>query len=134
FTGAEARAWGGELPTGAPGPTYKRRFPLTEDAVRHVGDPFAVVVAADRYLARDAADLVEADYEDLPVVVDARKAMEPGAPLLFPEYGTNIAARIPMGDKDATDAAFRDADVTISQWMVNHRLIPNPMEPRGVIA
>src|SRR5437763_9265815 len=84
MTGAEARAWGGEVPVGTPGPTVKRRYPLNDDVVRFVGDPIAAVVASDRYVARDAADLVDVDYEDLPVTIDARKALEPGAPLVYP--------------------------------------------------
>src|SRR5439155_12322999 len=86
------------------------------------------------YKARDGADLVDVEYEDLPVVIDGLKAMESGSTLLHPDFGTNVCVTMPMGDKEATDAAFRDADVTIKQWMVNHRLIPNAMEPRGVVA
>jgi carbon-monoxide dehydrogenase large subunit len=134
FTGAEVKAWGEMLPTAAPLGNSVSRYPLSDGVVRFVGEGIAAVVATDRYAARDAADLVEVEYEDLPVVVDARKALEPGAPLLHPQFGTNECVTVPVGDKDACEAAFREADVTIKQWMVNHRLIPNPMEPRGVLS
>ena len=136
MTGTEARAWGEQIPVASalPGLNNAGRYPLSSDIVRFVGEGIAAVVANDRYAAADAAELVDADYEDLPVVVDARKAMEPGATVLHPQFGTNVAVTIPVGDKEATDAAFRDADVTIKQWMFNHRLIPNSIEPRGVVA
>src|SRR3990170_1648228 len=137
LTGAEAKAWGEALPTASEVPEMKAatRYPLSADGVvRFVGEGIAAIVADDRYVARDAAELVDVEYEDLPVVVDARKAMAPGAPILHTDFGTNVCAIMPVGDKDATDAAFREADVTIKQWMVNHRLIPNAMEARGVVA
>ena len=65
--------------------------PLAEGKVRFYGDPVAVVIAEDRYTARDARDLVEVDYEPLPAVVDVEKAMQPDAPLLYEEFGTNVA-------------------------------------------
>ncbi len=110
------------------------RYPLAADTVRYVGEAIAAVVADDRYLAADAAGLVDDDYDELPVVIDPRKAMEPGSPLLFPEFGTNIAAVVPIGDTAAADAAFAEADVVIKQWMFNQRLVPNAIEPRGVVA
>ena len=134
MTGTEAKAWGEKLPTAAPLGNSATRYPLSDGIVRFVGEGIAAVVAPDRYQARDAAELIDVDYEDLPVLVDAKKSMETGAPLLHPEFNTNVCVTVPVGDKEATDAAFRDADVTIKQWMVNHRLIPNPMEPRGVLA
>ncbi len=134
MTGTEAKAWGEMLPTAAPLGNSATRYPLSDGVVRFVGEGVAAVVATDRYTARDAAELVDVDYEDLPVVVDALKALEPGSVLLHPDFKTNECVTVPVGDKEATDAAFRDADVTIKQWIVNQRLIPNPMEPRGVVA
>jgi len=136
MTGVEAKAWGEMLPNASevPGMKAATRYPLSDGVVRFVGEGVAAVVATDRYTAADAADLVDVEYEDLPVVVDALKAMAAGAPILHPEFGTNVCVSYPMGNKEATEAAFRDADVTIKQWMVNQRLIPNPMEPRGVLA
>jgi carbon-monoxide dehydrogenase large subunit len=134
MTGNEVKAWGEMLPTAAPLGNSATRYPLSDGVVRFVGEGVAAVVATDRYTARDAAELIDVDYEDLGVVVDAKKALEPGAPLLHPDFGTNECVTMPVGDKEATDAAFRDADVTIKQWIVNQRLVPNPMEPRGVVA
>jgi carbon-monoxide dehydrogenase large subunit len=122
------------LPTAAPLGNSATRYPLSDGVVRFVGEAIAAVVASDRYAARDAADLIEVEYEDLPVVVDPLKAMEPGSPKLHPQFDTNVCVVVPVGDKDAADAAFREADVTVKQWMFNHRLIPNPMEPRGVLS
>ena len=111
------------------------RYPLTADGfVRFVGEGIAAVVAQDRYQAADAAELVDIDYEDLPVVVDALKSMEPGAQLLHEDARHKRLRLDAFGDKAATDAAFSDADLTIQQWMVNQRLVPNAMEPRGVVA
>ncbi|HEY7465856.1 MAG TPA: molybdopterin cofactor-binding domain-containing protein [Dehalococcoidia bacterium] len=134
MTGTEAKAWGEMLPTAAPLGNSATRYPLSDGVVRFVGEGIAAVVASDRYAARDAADLIEVEYEDLPVVVDPLKAMEPGSPKLHPQFDTNVCVVVPVGDKDAADAAFREADVTVKQWMFNHRLIPNPMEPRGVLS
>jgi carbon-monoxide dehydrogenase large subunit len=136
MTGNEVKAWGDMIPNASelPGRKEARHYPLATDKVRYVGEGVVAIIATDRYLARDAADLVEIEYDDLPVLVDAKKALEPGATLLFDEFGTNECITIPVGDREATDQAFRDADVTVKQWMVNHRLIPNAMEPRGVLA
>lgn len=88
MTGVEAKAWGEMLPTASNLGLNATRYPLSADGtVRFVGEGIAAVVAGDRYAARDAADLVDIDYEDLPVVVDAKKAMQTGAPLLHPEPG-----------------------------------------------
>jgi carbon-monoxide dehydrogenase large subunit len=111
-----------------------RRDPLCKDKVRMVGDPVAFVVADSRYGARDAADLVEVDYEDLPAVVDVEQALRPGAATIWDNAPDNEAYRTEVGDKAATDAAFERAARTVSLRLVNQRLIPNPMETRGVVA
>jgi carbon-monoxide dehydrogenase large subunit len=136
MTGKEAREWGGPVPVAGQVPEMKMpvRYPLAGDEVRYVGEAIAAVVASDRYTARDAADLIEVEYDDLPAVIDPLKALEPGSPLVHEEFGTNLAATIPVGDAAATDAAFRDAEVTVKQFIFNHRLVPNAMEPRGVVA
>src|SRR5215467_14290414 len=90
------------------------QHPLARDSVRYVGDPVAVVLAEDRYRAEDAAELVEVDYDALPVVVDAREAARPGAPLLFPEVGTNVVAKFDMGFGDVV-RAMREADVVLRE-------------------
>ena len=113
------------------------RLPLAEDKVRFYGDPVAVVVATDRYTARDARDLIEVDYEPLPAVVDTEKAMQPGAPLLYEQFGTNI----PFGFHPPTEEidkvfaqTLADGGVVVKQRIVNQRLAPNAMETRGMVA
>lgn len=107
---------------------------LEVDRVTHTGMGVAVVVAEDRYTAEDALALIEVDWEPLPVVTDAKKATEPGAPQLHENAPNNIECEWECGDADATDAALKSADVVIKQHIVNQRLIPNPMEPRGCLA
>ena len=83
------------------------------DRARYVGEAVAAVVAEDKFTAYAALDLIEVDYEELPVVTDPEEAMEPGAPLVEPDWGDNIMASrdIVLGDPDA---AFAEADGTIS--------------------
>ena len=100
--------------------------------VRYVGEPVAVVVANDPYLARDAAELVEITYDEQPVVVDPLKALE-GKTLVHESFGTNVAFRLPIAAGD-TDAAFKAADVVIKQRFINQRLAPVPVETRSVLA
>jgi carbon-monoxide dehydrogenase large subunit len=101
--------------------------------VRYTGDAVAVLVAEERYLARDALDLIEVDYEPLPVVVDAEKAIQAGAPQLHDEVpnNTTFVWKVAGGD---IDQAFREAEVVVKQRIVNQRLIPNAIEPRGMVA
>src|SRR4051812_5208972 len=86
-----------------------------------------------RRAGRGCAELIQVDWEPLPAVVDAEKATQPGAPQLHENAPNNIVFEWSVGDKDGTDAAFADAEVTLSQRLVNNRLIPNPMEVRGDI-
>ena len=128
FAGPLPNAWS------LSGVHISRSDPLCTDKVRMVGDPIALVVAESRYAARDAADLIDADYEELPAVVDVERALEPGAPTIWDNAPGNQAYRVEVGDKGETDAAFRKAHTTVSLRLVNQRLIPNPMETRGVVA
>ena len=98
------------------------------------GDPIALVVAENRYIARDAVDLIEVDYEPLPVVVDAKKATEAGAPQLHENAPNNIIFEWDCGDQAKADAAFAGAEVTVKEQIINQRLIPTPMETRGSLA
>ena len=98
------------------------------------GDGIAMVVAENRYIARDALDLIEVDYAPLPVVVDAKKATEAGAPQLHENAPNNICMTWDCGSKDKTDAAFSSAEVTVKEQIINQRLIPTPMETRGSLA
>ena len=107
--------------------------PLAADVVRHVGDQVAVVIAKSKAIARDAAELVEVDYEELPVVADLDAASAEGAPLVWAEAPGNVCFDWEIGDKGATDAAFDNASRVASIDVVNNRLIANAMEPRCAI-
>jgi carbon-monoxide dehydrogenase large subunit len=106
---------------------------LARDRVRHVGDPVAFVVAGTRSAARDAAEAVVVDYEVLDSVVDARAALEPGAPLLWDSVPGNESFRFIKGDPAAVTAAFANADHVVELELVNNRLVIAPMETRGGI-
>ncbi|RMG91928.1 MAG: xanthine dehydrogenase family protein molybdopterin-binding subunit [Chloroflexi bacterium] len=137
YTGQDLIEGGvGKLPCGWNVPDIKvpDRWPLTPDKVRHVGDGVAAVVAETPYIAYDALDLIEVDYEPLPAVVDAKKATEPGAPLVHDNVPNNISYTWALGDKEACDKAFAEADVVVELELVNQRLIPNAMEPRAAVA
>jgi len=107
---------------------------LAVDTVRFVGDPVALVLAESPHIARDAADLVEVEYEPLPVVVDARKATQPGAPQLHQNAPNNVVMEWECGNQAKTDAAIAGAEVVVKEEIINQRLIPTPMETRGAIA
>ncbi len=107
---------------------------LEIDRVTHTGAGVAVVVADDRYIAEDALNLIEVEYEPLPTVVDAEKATFPDAPQIHENAPNNICMDWSVGDKDGTDSALHSSEVVVKQRLINQRLIPNPMEPRGCIA
>ena len=108
-----------------------KRYPLTTDKVRHVGDPVAVVVAEDPYTLADAVEMVYVDYEPLPVVVDPEAALADDAPIIH--WDNNIGYQwSDSGGK--VDQAFAQADTLVELRLVNQRLIPNAMEPRVVLA
>lgn len=107
---------------------------LSVGKVVMVGDPVAMVVAEDRYTARDAAAAVEVDYDPLPAVVDARQAVQPGAPQLHDVAPNNVVFEWEAGNRGLADAAFNAAEVVVREPIINQRLIPTPMETRGSIA
>jgi carbon-monoxide dehydrogenase large subunit len=107
---------------------------LCGDTVKHVGDAIAFIVADDLNLAKSAAEQIEVEYETLPAVTGTVAALEPGAPLVWPERGTNLAFEAEMGDKAACDAAFAAADKVVELTIVNNRLVCNYMEPRALVA
>ncbi len=113
------------------------RGALAEGKVRFYGDPVAVVIAEDRYAARDAHDLIEVDYEPLPAAIDVEKAMQPDAPILYEEFGTNVAFGM-HPPTDEIDKVFEETlangGVVVKQRLVNQRLAPVPIETRGVVA
>ena len=105
---------------------------LARDEVRYVGEPVAIVIADDRYIARDGADLVHVDYDPLPVVCDAEAALADGAPLVHSEYPDNAAATL-VHETEGFDAAMQGAARTVELRVVNQRVTPMPMETRGCI-
>ncbi len=107
--------------------------PLAVDEVHFVGDPVAFVVAEDLYTARDALDLIEVEYEPLPTVVDAEQATQEGAPQLHENAPNNVCMHWTAGNQAGTDTAFDQAEVVVSQKLINQRLIPTAMETRGAI-
>ena len=107
---------------------------LAHDTVRFVGNPVAVVVAETKNQARDAAELVEVEYEELPAVVDAAKTQAPGAPQIHAEAPNNTIYQWAIGDKAAADQAIAGAAHVVGLDLVNNRLVPNPIEPRAAIA
>ncbi len=113
------------------------RGALADGKVRFYGDPVAVVIADDRYTARDARDLIEVDYEPLPAAIDVEKAMQPDAPILYEEFGTNVGFSM-HPPTDEIDKVFTqtqaDGGIIVKTRLVNQRLAPVSMETRGVVA
>src|SRR5438132_1002365 len=109
-------------------------MPLMSDAARHVGDPVAVVIADSQAAAVDAADKVKVDWEPLPSVTATDKAARAGAPQIHTSAPGNVAFKWEIGDRSATDAAFKGAAVTVKKRILNQRLVANAMEPRACIA
>ncbi len=107
---------------------------LAPEVVRHVGQAVAVVVADTQAQARDAAEAVDVDWEELPVVVDAMAALAPGAPQLHPEAPNNLIYDWEIGDEAATDQAISGAAHVTKLEITNNRLVPNAMEPRAALA
>jgi len=141
YTGADLAAAGiGSLPCGW-GVKNKDGSPMAEPPhpvlatgrVRHVGDPVAVVIAATKAEAEEAAELVEVDYKELPAVSSAEAALKQGAPLLFDAAPGNLCYDWHIGDEAPVTAAFAKAAHVTKIDMVNNRLIPNAMEPRAYI-
>jgi aerobic carbon-monoxide dehydrogenase large subunit len=108
--------------------------PLARDVVRFVGNPIAIVVADTKNAARDAAELVQVEYEQLPAVVDPAKAQAPGAPQVHAEAPGNTIYQWALGDKGAVDRAFAGAAHVVDLDLINNRLVPNAIEPRAATA
>jgi carbon-monoxide dehydrogenase large subunit len=107
---------------------------LAKGKVRYVGDHVALVVAQTRDQAKDAAELIDVDYEVLPAVVNCVDALKPGAPQIHDEAPGNKCYTWALGDKAAVDAAFAKAAHVTKLPIVNNRLIPNAIEPRAAVA
>jgi aerobic carbon-monoxide dehydrogenase large subunit len=110
---------------------------LATDKVRFQGQEVAFVVAQDRYSARDALELINVEYEPLPIVIDAKKALDPGAPVIRDDLAGKQDNHIfdwEAGDKAATDAVFAAADVVVTSDMLYPRSHPAPLETCGTVA
>jgi len=140
FTGADMTGVNG-LPcgwliTGTDGkPMNEPPHPvLAQGKVRYVGDQVALVIAETAHQAKDAAELIEVDYEELPAVVNCVDALKPGAPQIHEQAPGNKCYTWALGDKAAVDAAFGKAAHVTKLDIVNNRLIPNAIEPRAAVA
>ncbi len=145
YTGEQISKFLNPMPIGTPFPAPDH-WAVAVNHVRYVGEPIAVVVANDRYLARDAADEIEIEIEELPAVIDPEHAQRADSAILHENFPNNIAvgeiyagtgtdaATFSVIDDSKVEAAFENADVIISQRMKNQRLAPSAMETRGVVA
>src|ERR1700710_2460752 len=106
---------------------------MAPETVRFVGQGVAVVVAEPRNKARDAAEAVVVEYEEVPAAADIRAAIKSGAPQLHPEAPGNVIYDWTIGEEAATEAAFKAAANVVSLDITNNRLVPNAMEPRAAI-
>lgn len=141
FTGADVAAdnlgvpgmpakW--KRPDGEP-MKYRPQPPLATDRVRYVGDPVAMVIAETLNQARDAAELIDVDFDMLPSITDTAQTVAADAPRVWDDYPDNIAGLFQSGDADATEAALSGAAHVIKRRFVISRVFANYMEPRGAI-
>src|SRR4029453_6577299 len=118
--------------------SYDSQAVLAGDKVRFQGQEVAFVIAEDRYSARDALPLIKVEYEPLPAIVNARKALDPDAPLIRDDkvgQTDNLASPTwEAGDEDATERAFAEADTIVSRDIIYPRCHPAPLETCGMIA
>ncbi|MBE7536748.1 MAG: xanthine dehydrogenase family protein molybdopterin-binding subunit [Anaerolineales bacterium] len=127
-------------PLVSPPPTVKdvifnsrRQVPLVKDKIRHAGEIIAVVIAETRYIAEDGLDLIEIEYEPLPVVADIEKALEPDSPLVHDDLDSNLAAHL-VQKKGDYEAARASADAIIQRRFTIERGTAAAMENRGIVA
>ena len=118
--------------------SYDTQAVLATDKVRFQGQEVAFVIAESRYIARDALELIDVDYDPLPVVADAKKALDPGAPIIRDDKEGKtdniVYEKWEAGDEAVTDAAFAGADVVVTQEILYPRVHPAPMETCGSVA
>ena len=118
--------------------SYDTQAVLAGDKVRFQGQEVAFVIAVDEYTARDALSLIDVEYEPLPAVVNARKALDPDAPLIRDDKDgqtDNLASPLwEAGDSEATDRAFAEADTIVTRDIIYPRCHPAPLETCGMIA
>ena len=120
-------------PEGFPGIQVPHHPVLAQGKVRFVGEPVVAVVATDRYIAQDGAELVEIDYDPLEAVTSGEQALASGAVKLHDDFDSNQAFTWNLDSGDV-EGALKSADLVIKQKFVHQRLAPNPMETRGVVA
>ena len=116
-----------------PGLERSQQTPIATSKVRYVGDPVAVVVAENRYIAEDALELIEVEYAPLGAVTEARAGMQPGAPQLHDATPNNIAANFQVNVGDV-DSAFGDSDLIVEEEFSTQRHSAVPLENRGLVA
>ncbi|HEY7163507.1 MAG TPA: xanthine dehydrogenase family protein molybdopterin-binding subunit [Candidatus Binatia bacterium] len=108
-------------------------YPLAVEKVRYFGEPLAAVIADNRYLAEDAAEAVSVEYDLLPAVIDTEAALEPGAPPVHEDVGSNLVYQYHFAT-DGIDQVFRHADIVIKEKIRSHRITACPIEPRAYLA
>ena len=135
ITGSDIRDRVGLVPVASENPSLRvpKHYILAVEKVCFVGEGVAAVVAEDRYGARDALDLIEVDYEPLPVVSDPEKALEAGSPVIHSEWPDNVAFRWTLRQGNLAKV-FKEAHRVVKQRLVHQRLAPIALEPRGVLA
>ncbi|NWG45423.1 MAG: xanthine dehydrogenase family protein molybdopterin-binding subunit [Alphaproteobacteria bacterium] len=141
YTGADCDAAGlGDIPctTSVRNADGSRVFvparrPIATDRVRFVGDTVAMVVAETVEAARDAADLILVDYDELPAVTGTARAADPAAPVLYDAHGSNVVLDWELGDRAGTEAALERAAHVVALDLVNNRVVVASMEPRVAI-
>jgi aerobic carbon-monoxide dehydrogenase large subunit len=116
-----------------PGLERSQQTPIATDKVRYVGEPIAVLVAENRYIAEDALELIGVDYEPLAAVIDARQSMQQSAPQLHAATTNNVAANFLL-DVGDVDGAFTDCDLVIEERFSTQRHSAVPLENRGLVA
>jgi carbon-monoxide dehydrogenase large subunit len=109
------------------------RYALAVDEVNYAGEPIALIVAEDRYSAVDAAELVEVDFEPLPVVIDPEKALEKSSPKVHDYLHDNIGYHFKM-ESGNVEKVFEEADHVVKLELENQLVAPVPLEPRGILA
>lgn len=118
----------------SPSVCHQPKWPcLAINKVRYVGESIVAILAESRYLAEDAAELVDIEYEELPVITDAEEALKPGAPLIHEEFDSNMMVHVTGGGGDV-DTAFRDAALVVHERFHTNRHMGCALEGRATLA
>ena len=112
---------------------HPARYPFADGVAKYVGEPIAFVIAESLAQARDAAELVTVEYEPLPAVTDLASSLDSGAPQVWSDHNGNRAFRFSKGDGAAVAAVFDAAPHVVALDLINNRLAPSAIEPRGSI-